>query len=74
LSKRQGNTFGRSSVFEKDSSFPLHTRIEKDSLQPSERGLNMETREVRYGKAVAQFTVWTLYATLDAVWMPPREI
>jgi hypothetical protein len=24
----------------------------------------METHEMRYGKAVAQFTVWTLYAAL----------
>jgi hypothetical protein len=39
--------------------------------KPFERGLNMETREVRYGKAVEQFTVWTLY---DSVRTPPREI
>jgi hypothetical protein len=31
----------------------------------------METREARYGKAVAQLTVRTLYASIR---MPPREI
>jgi len=35
------------------------------------RGLNMETREARYGKEVVQFTVRTLY---DSVWTLPREI
>jgi hypothetical protein len=31
----------------------------------------MEKREAHYGKAVAQFTVRTLY---DSVWTLPREI
>jgi hypothetical protein len=31
----------------------------------------METREARYGKEVAQLTVWTLYAS---VWTLSREI
>jgi hypothetical protein len=38
---------------------------------PFGRGLNMETRGVRYGKLVAQKTVQTLNAS---VWMPIREI
>jgi hypothetical protein len=38
---------------------------------PSGRGLNKETREARYRKAIAQFTVQTLYASVR---MPPREI
>jgi hypothetical protein len=38
---------------------------------PSGRGLNMETRETCYGKAVAQFTVWILYASVRT---RPREI
>jgi hypothetical protein len=38
---------------------------------PSERCFNMETREVHYGKAVAQFTVRMLYASIQT---RPREI
>jgi len=37
---------------------------------PSECGLNMETREARYGKPIAQKTVWMLYASVQT---PPRE-
>jgi hypothetical protein len=68
----------------KKFNFPLQTWIGKDSLQPSGRcccsdaratlsgrGLNMETHEVRYGKAVTQFIVWTLYASVLTL---PREI
>jgi hypothetical protein len=43
----------------------------EDSLHPSGHGLNKETLEARYGKAVAQFTVLMLYAS---VWTQPREI
>jgi len=56
---------------QEDSSFSLQTRIGKHSLQPSERGFNIETCEVHYGKAVVQFTVWMLYASVRT---PPREI
>jgi hypothetical protein len=58
-------------VFEKDLVF--HCRHESAKIAcnrpdawatPSERGLNMETREVRYEKVIAQFTVRT----------PAREI
>jgi hypothetical protein len=38
---------------------------------PFGRDLNMKTREVRYGKAVAQLTVRTLYASVQT---PPTEI
>jgi hypothetical protein len=38
---------------------------------PSGRGLNIEMREARYGKAVAQFAIWTLFASIQT---PPREI
>jgi hypothetical protein len=38
---------------------------------PSGCNLNMKTHEARYGKAVAQFTVRTLYASIQ---MTPREI
>jgi hypothetical protein len=38
---------------------------------PSRCSFNMETREVRYGKVVAQLTVRTLYASVRT-W--PREI
>jgi hypothetical protein len=31
----------------------------------------MEMREAHYGKAVAQFTIWTLFASIQT---PPREI
>jgi len=37
----------------------------------SGRGLNMETREARYEKAVVLLTVQMLYASIR---MPPREI
>jgi hypothetical protein len=36
----------------------------EDSLHPSGHGLNKETLEARYGKAVAQFTVLMLYASV----------
>jgi hypothetical protein len=38
---------------------------------PSRCDLNMETREARYGKVVVQFTVRTLFASVQT---PPREI
>jgi hypothetical protein len=38
---------------------------------PSGCGLNMETCETHYGKAVAQFTVQMLLASIRT---PPREI
>jgi hypothetical protein len=61
--------FGRSSVFEKNPESFSNTNWE-DSLQPSRRSLNKETREACYVKAVSQFTVRTLYASVR---MPPRE-
>jgi hypothetical protein len=70
-------------IWEK-SSYPLQTRIGKDSLQqsrwcfrpydratPSGRDLNMDMHEACYGKAVAQFTIRTLY---ESVRTPPKEI
>jgi hypothetical protein len=56
---------------QEESKFPLQTHIGKDSLQPSGRGLNKETREARYGKAVAQFTVQMPSAYVRT---PPKEI
>jgi len=40
-------------------------------VTPSRRGLNMETRGVRYGKPVAQKTIWRLNASVRT---PLREI
>jgi hypothetical protein len=75
---RQGNTSGRSSMFEKNPDFLCRHGSEKTACNrpdtrttPSGRGLNMETREARYGKTVAKFTVWTLYASVRT---PPRKI
>jgi hypothetical protein len=41
-----------------------------DRATPSGCALNMEMLEARYGKPVAQKTVWTLNASVR---MPPRE-
>jgi hypothetical protein len=76
--RTSGNTSRSSSVFKKNPNFICRHRSRKiacnrlDSRAISSKcGLNIETHEVRYGKAVAQFTVWTLFAS---VWMLPREI
>jgi hypothetical protein len=77
-SGRQGNMFERSSMFDKNLVFHCRHGLGKTVCNrpdcratPSGRGLNMEMREVRYGKVVAQFTVHTLYASIRT---PPREI
>jgi hypothetical protein len=69
---------GCSSVFKKNPEFLCRHRSGKTACtRPDSRatspghGLNKETREARYGKAVAQFTVWMLFAS---VLTPPREI
>jgi hypothetical protein len=69
---------GHSLVFEKNPDF-LYKHIwgkraynRQDTRATSFRGgLNKKTCEVCYGKAIAQFTVWMLYAFVQA---PPREI
>jgi hypothetical protein len=68
---------GRSLVFKKNPNFLCRHGSGKTACNhldaratPSRRGLNMETCEARYGKAVGQFTVWKLFASVH---MPPRE-
>jgi len=74
----EGNTSGCSLVFEKNPVFFCRHGSRKTTCNcpdaratPSGRGLNMETREAHYGKAVAQFIIRTLY---DFVRTPPREV
>jgi hypothetical protein len=63
LSRQKGNTVRTwSSLWQ----------LRADRVQPfglretlSVRGLNMETREARYGKTVAQKTIWTLNGCLE---------
>jgi hypothetical protein len=64
--------------FREESRFQFQTQIGKIACnRPNARttssghSLNIKTCEARYGKAVAQFTVQTLY---DSVRMSPREI
>lgn len=78
LSEHQGNTSGCSSVFVKIPAFLCRHGSGKTACNrlkakatPSGRGLNMDMHEARYGKAVTQFTVQMLYAS---IWMLAREI
>jgi hypothetical protein len=64
----QGSTFVCSSVFEKNPVFLCRQGSRKTACNhsdaratPSGPDLNMDTCEARYGKVVAQFTVWTFY-------------
>jgi hypothetical protein len=61
--------FGCCPCYEND--VQTHCNSPDSRATPSIRDFNMETREVCYGKAVAQFTVRNLYASNR---MLPREI
>jgi hypothetical protein len=68
----------RSSMLEKNPVFLyIHGLGKTTCNNPDARAtlsgcdLNMETHEARYGKAVAQFTIWTLY---NSIRTQPREI
>jgi hypothetical protein len=68
----------RSSMFEKNPVFHYRHGLGKAAFNRSNAratpfgcGFNMDIREARYGKVVAQFTIQTLYAS---VLTPTREI
>jgi hypothetical protein len=78
LLERQGNTSRYYSMFEENPDFLCKHGSEKTACNPpntratsSKCGLNMETCEARYGKKVAQFTIRTLFASIQTL---PREI
>jgi hypothetical protein len=68
---------GRSSVFKKNPNFLYRHGSGKTACNhsdaretPSKRGLNKKMREAHYGKAIEQFPIRTLYASVQT---PPRE-
>jgi hypothetical protein len=76
--ERQGNTSGCTLVFEKNPNFLCRhgsrkTACNRPDARATSSGCSLKLKmcEVHYGKVVAQFTVWTLYASVR---MPPREI
>jgi hypothetical protein len=69
LSGQQGNTVRTRSYY--GHYIQTNCNCLDSRATPSEHGLNMKKRGVRYGKPVAQNTFWTLNASVRAL---PREI